>query len=217
MSRSDPMGSPSTDSWSRRRDRATRRRIVTEQSVAVVREVGATVRALLWPAAIVGLAILFRGSLAMLLGRASAVSVTTPLGGVSIAARVVGLLASADAARAQAYPRDTTSEARPTMADLLWIDDRPDGGRAERAALAAAGITAEVVSRADDAATRAARLTVLAGPFAADAACVASVPPATTLVLYPEPGASPPMPRGRDIAICRDAASLFVTIASRLA
>ncbi len=194
---------------------------MTEQSVAVVREVGATVRAVLWPGAIVGLAILFRGSLATLLGRASAVSGTTPLGGVSIAARVIGLLASADAARAQADPRADlqarTSDARPTMADLLWIDDRPDGGRAERAALAVAGITAAVVSRADEAATRPARVTVVAGALASDPACVEAVRAETTLVLYPEPGASPPVPTGRNIAICRDAASLFVTIASRLA
>ena len=190
---------------------ARRARVVTDASAAVVREIGATVRALLWPGAIVGLAVLFRGSLATLLGRASAVSVTTPVGGVSIAARVVGLLASADAARAQARAIGVRSAAD----GLLWIDDRPDGGQAERAALAAVGIAAAVVSRLEDAGAPPSRVTVIAGTLVADAARASSMRPDGALVLYPEPGTNPTAPAGREVAVCRDAATLFVTIASR--
>ncbi len=184
---------------------------MTEQSVAVVREVGATVRALFWPGAIVGLAVLFRGSLATLLARATAVSVTSPVGGVSIAARVVGLLASADCARVGA----STADGRPAAEDLLWIDDRPDGGHAERAALAAVGITAAVMPRLDAIGARRARVTVVAGGLLDDAARLSSISSAGALVLYPEPGTNPILPTGRNVAVCRDAATLFTTVASR--
>ncbi len=184
---------------------------VDATSVAVVREIGETLRALFWPAAVVGLAILFRHSLALLLARASAVSVTTPLGGVSVAARVVGLLSAARATRAG------------TGGGVLWVDGVPDHGAAERAALSAAGIGIATAGSIGEALARIAggdapRVTVLAGDAASDADDVRQLVAARGgggVVLYPDPGRAVPRPIGAEVAVCTDPASLFVAVASQ--
>ncbi len=195
----------------------------------IIREVGASVRSLAWPAVIVVLALVFRHGVAALLARVGTLSVSVPGFGLSVSAPVMQLLRQADTARTgrraanapaaaadaagfvrSAPPHGPATDRRPS---LVWVDERPDAGANEIAALLATGCDVLRLARPEDAATRSARVIVLASADMPDAAlrrrAKAALPEATQ-VLYPDVAAEPHV--GTDAPVPTDPASLFATV-----
>ncbi len=117
-------------------------------AIETVRQGATLLRAMLWPAVVVGLALLFRDSLVALLARISTVTLTAP-GGVSVtaAARAAALLQAAASARRARIGPDAP------MPTLLWVDTEPDAACNEIAALATIGVRV-IVERPDAALAR---------------------------------------------------------------